>query len=193
MARIKEVLQGMLGEDSIEYLAQHYPSMQLLTNLTAEEIAAIPGVTRIKAKQLALAIRVGRACLEPEPVNLVRVCSPGDVYTNFKHMGLLEEEHFYALYLNTKNVVLAHRLISKGSLNTAVVHPREVFAHAVRLRAASVLVVHNHPSGDPAPSQDDISITKRLKESGNILGIELLDHIVIGGVGFLSFKERGLM
>ena len=101
-------------------------------------------------------------------------------------------ELFGALYLNTKNVIVHSEIISMGSLNASIVHPREFFKPAILNSAAAVIAVHNHPSGDPAPSSDDIELTKRLTEAGEILGIKLLDHIVLGGGGFISMKERGL-
>lgn len=100
-------------------------------------------------------------------------------------------ENFTCLYLNTKNQVIHRQTIFIGSLNTSIVHPREVFKEAFRRAAASIICLHNHPSGDPAPSREDIEVTKRLVECGRIIGIEVLDHIIIGDHKFVSLKEKG--
>lgn len=100
-------------------------------------------------------------------------------------------ENFTCLYLNTKNQVIHRQTIFIGSLNTSIVHPREVFKEAFRRAAASIICLHNHPSGDPTPSREDIEVTKRLVECGQIIGIEVLDHIIIGDHKFVSLKEKG--
>jgi DNA repair protein RadC len=102
-----------------------------------------------------------------------------------------DREAFYGVYLDTRNQVLAVEMISLGSLNASIVHPREVFKPAFRLSAASLLVVHNHPSGDPDPSEDDLAITRRLQEAGEVLGIPLLDHVILGKADYFSLKEDG--
>jgi len=102
-------------------------------------------------------------------------------------------EHFIVLLLDTKNHVQGYEIVSVGSLNASIVHPREVFCLPVRECAASVILVHNHPSGDPSPSQEDLDVTRRLVEAGNILGIAVRDHIIIGDGCYFSYKEKGLM
>jgi len=105
----------------------------------------------------------------------------------------LKQEHFIAMFLNTKNQVIHRQTIFIGSLNASIVHPREVYKEAVKRSAASVICAHNHPSGDPTPSQEDIHVTRRLTECGKMLGIELLDHLVIGDRNFVSLKEKGYL
>ena len=102
-----------------------------------------------------------------------------------------KKEYFIALYLNTRNQLIHQEIISIGSLNSGIVHPREVFEPAVKHLAAQVILVHNHPSGDPSPSEDDLLVTKRLIEAGKILGIEIIDHIIITSNQYLSMKEKG--
>jgi DNA repair protein RadC len=102
-----------------------------------------------------------------------------------------DREWFYAVYLNTRNHVLAVELVSVGSLNASIVHPREVFKMAIVLSAASILVAHNHPSGDPNPSDEDLGLTKRLQDAGELLGIPLLDHVIVGEGEYRSLKEGG--
>jgi DNA repair protein RadC len=105
----------------------------------------------------------------------------------------LQKEYFNTILLNTKNQILAIEEISVGSLNSSIVHPREVFNPAIKKSAGSIILVHNHPSGDPTPSREDIDVTARLIEAGKILGIHVLDHIIIGNNNYVSFKERGLL
>jgi DNA repair protein RadC len=108
-------------------------------------------------------------------------------------MRYLKKEHLKVVFLNTKNIVIDSKDISIGSLNASVVHPREIYSEAIRKSSSSIVICHNHPSGDPAPSQEDINITKRLFEVGKIIGIDLLDHIIIGDNCFVSLKEKGIL
>ena len=122
--------------------------------------------------------------------------SPEDAYKAITTITNVQEEAqevFGILILNTKNKIVAVHEISRGTLNASMVHPREVFKPAVLHNAAAIICFHNHPSGDPKPSRDDIEITKRLVEAGNIMGIEILDHIIVGDDGYISLKERGVM
>ncbi|MCA1056965.1 DNA repair protein RadC [Rossellomorea aquimaris] len=121
-----------------------------------------------------------------------RVTSPADAYTLTKRFFLdLDREHFIVICLDTKNQPTAINVCHIGSLSASIVHPREVLKPAVLSNSASIIVAHNHPSTDPTPSKEDIEVTKRLAESGKILGIELLDHIVVGDEKFVSLKEKG--
>ncbi len=119
-------------------------------------------------------------------------------FNESKGFGFISEdgskkEHFVAFYLDTRSKLIERQIISIGTLNASLVHPREVFEPAIVLRAASVIVAHNHPSGDTEPSDDDITSTKRLTEAGKILGIELLDHVIVTAAGFSSLKDKGLV
>ena len=125
--------------------------------------------------------------------DVTTIRSPEDVYRLFKHMESLTQEHLVVAYLTTKNTVIKTETVFIGSLNASIVHPREVFRHAVKLHCASIVVAHNHPSGDPTPSQEDINITRRLTEAGNALGINVLDHIIVGRNRSTSLKEKGYM
>ena len=121
-----------------------------------------------------------------------KISSMDDVVKTVKPMiSDLNKEFFMALYLNTKNGVLKQEIISIGSLNANVVHPREIFKTACMISAAYIIVAHNHPSGDPTPSREDIEITKKLYEAGKMMGIELLDHVIIGYDRNYGFKESG--
>ncbi|MBJ6799752.1 JAB domain-containing protein [Geomonas propionica] len=122
-----------------------------------------------------------------------RFTSPRQVYELFRDLTEEPREQFLALYLDAKNRIICFDRVSIGSLNQTIVHPREVFQTAMLSSAAALLLIHNHPSGDPEPSPEDIGITKRLKECGDLLGINILDHVVIGEDGYVSFVEHGLL
>lgn len=117
--------------------------------------------------------------------------SPQDAFVFLEDMRFLKQEHFVCLCLNTKNQVLHRETVFVGSLNSSIVHPREVFQLALKKTSASILVAHNHPSGDPSPSREDIEVTRRLLDVGKIMGIDLLDHLIIGDGKFYSLKEKG--
>lgn len=121
------------------------------------------------------------------------VTRPEDVFNHLRVMSFYEEENFIGVYPDVKNRIIDTLNISKGSLSASIVHPREFFSPAVRLKAAGVIAVHNHPSSNPEPSTEDIETTKRLQHSGDILGIKFLDHIIIGGSSYCSLKEKEII
>ena len=177
-----------------EHLLAHFQGMRGVSRASIEEMSRVHGVGAAKAAQIKAAIEFGRRLVAVSPDERPKIASPRDVY-NLLGPSLREEkrEHFVAILLDTKNGVLRTKTVSVGDLSSSVVHPREVFAEAIRHSAASLIVAHNHPSGDPAPSPDDISVTRRLQEAGELLGIEVLDHVVLGDNRFISLKEKGLM
>ena len=120
------------------------------------------------------------------------ITSPADVLPEMRHIRDLKKEHFLAIFLNARNQIIKTETISMGSLNASLVHPREVFAPAVGISAASVILAHNHPSGDVTPSKEDISLTKRMVQAGQIMGIEMVDHLIVASDKFLSMKEANV-
>lgn len=121
---------------------------------------------------------------------------PSDVFSNKelqKEFGSADREKFIAVHLNAKNRIISYEVVSVGSLNASLVHPREVFKAAILSNAASIILSHNHPSGDPNPSNEDLQLTKRLEEAGKLLGIEVLDHIIFAGKSFYSFKAEKVL
>jgi DNA repair protein RadC len=122
-----------------------------------------------------------------------KITSSDDVFEELKEYSTAKQEHFIVCYLDGAHNIIENRIITIGTLNQSLVHPREVFSPAVEKRAASIIVAHNHPSGILKPSDEDIAVTKRLKEAGKILGIELLDHIILSANGFYSFKNENLL
>lgn len=121
------------------------------------------------------------------------VASPEEAYALVADMGALRKEHFRALYLDARRRLLLSETVSIGTLTSSLMHPREVFHPAVSCCAAAVVVAHNHPSGDPEPSPEDLALTRRLRQAGEILGIEVLDHIVVGRARYVSLKQRGVL
>ncbi len=182
------------AQDVAQRLLSRFGDLEHLARASIEELCEVEGVGAVKAMEVKAALELGRRLAgftgEAKPV----IRSPEDVKALF--MGDftgLDKEHFRAVLLNTKNHVLKTVEISVGSLDSSLVHPRECFRPAVAASAASIILLHNHPSGDPEPSADDIAITKRLKEAGKNLGIEVLDHIIFGQGTHVSLKERGVL
>ena len=158
------------------------------------ELTGIPGITKLKASIISAVFELSRRHACTDKGDRQRISSPEKAYELIYPMVRDERvEHFIVLLLDTKNHLLKTIKVSKGSINANIVHPREVFRPAILEGAASIIVAHNHPSGDPAPSQNDIDITRKLKETGNLCGIELYDHLIIGDSSYLSLKEQGLM
>lgn len=170
----------------------HFNGIRLLEEATIQELTALSGIGEAKAVQLRAAIELGKRIRNyPKEMKYV-IRSPKDA-SDFvmEDMRTLTQEHFVCLFLSTKNQVIHRQTIFIGSLNMSVVHPREIFKAALRYSAASMICIHNHPSGDTAPSQEDIDVTKRLVEVGKTIGIEVLDHVIIGDHSFCSLKEKG--
>ncbi|PWW19643.1 DNA replication and repair protein RadC [Cytobacillus oceanisediminis] len=175
-------------------LLTQFEGLRLLKDASLDEITAIKGIGTAKAIQLLAAVEIGRRIsnLAYDDRYIIRSPEDGANYV-MNDMRFLSQEHFVCLYLNTKNQVLHKQTIFIGSLNASIVHPREVFKEAFRRSAASIICIHNHPSGDPTPSREDIEVTKRLAEAGKIIGIDVLDHLIIGENKFVSLKEKGYL
>lgn len=173
-------------------LLSNFEGLRLLQDATVEEITSIKGIGQVKAIQILAALELGKRIgrLQYHDRYVIRSPEDGAKYI-MDDMRFLSQEHFVCLFLNTKNHVLHKQTIFIGSLNASIVHPREVFKEAFRRSAASIICAHNHPSGDPTPSKEDIEVTKRLVECGRMIGIEVLDHLIIGDQNFISLKEKG--
>ncbi|GAK09279.1 DNA repair protein RadC [Geomicrobium sp. JCM 19038] len=161
-----------------------------LKEATLEELQAIKGIGRVKAIEIRAVLELGKRIHTTSDKSRAIISSPNDaVDLVMEDLRFLKQEHFVAIYLNTKNQVIHKQTLFIGSLNSSIVHPREVFKEAIRRSAASVIALHNHPSGDPEPSEEDKAVTRRLFECGQLLGIEFLDHIVIGDHKYVSLRE----
>ncbi len=173
-------------------LLNKFDGLRLLKDASLTEITEVNGIGAAKAVQVLAAVEIGRRISNLVFEERYAIRSPEDAANYVMNdMRFLSQEHFVCLYLNTKNQILSKQTIFIGSLNASIVHPREVYKEAFRQSAASIICLHNHPSGDPAPSREDIDVTKRLAECGKIIGIEILDHIIIGEKKFVSLKEKG--
>jgi DNA repair protein RadC len=187
---------GVTGESVIrvaENLLARFGGLPGIAQANFEELCSVNGVGEAKATQVKAALEIGRRLLLALPQERLQIRSPADVADMLMlEMSLLDQEHMRAVLLDTKNNVLRVAQVYTGSLNTAVVRVGEIFREAIRANAASIIVVHNHPSGDPTPSPEDVRVTEMLVEAGKLLDIAVLDHIVIGRNRFVSLKERGL-
>ncbi|MFJ5764926.1 MULTISPECIES: RadC family protein [unclassified Lysinibacillus] len=183
-------------EESVLVLANRvlstFERLHHLKHATIEEMVAIKGIGEVKAIQILAAIELGRRLSQKQNDDKYTVRSPQDAAAYLMpDMTSLSQEHFVVLFLDVKNQIIHKKTIFIGGLNASIVHPREIFREAVKRSAASIICAHNHPSGVPTPSPEDIEVTKRIQEAGFIIGIELLDHVIIGDHQFISLKEKG--
>ncbi|HHX86799.1 MAG TPA: DNA repair protein RadC [Firmicutes bacterium] len=168
--------------------------LRLLPDLSLEEMEQVKGVGLAKAVQIKAAFELGRRLATAPREELDRITNPRQAAELFmEELRYKKKEYFKLLLLNTKNQVISKEKISVGSLSSSIVHPREIFNVPIKKSAASIILVHNHPSGDPTPSQEDLEVTRRLVEAGQILGIVVQDHLIIGDGYYISFKEKGFI
>lgn len=152
------------------------------------------GLTAREAERIVSAFALGRKLANSPRKELSRITNPRDAANYLMgELRYLKQEHFVVLFLDTKNQVISHETIFIGDLHTTVASPKEIFRAAMRRHSASIICFHNHPSGDPTPSREDVAVTRRLMEVGEAIGIEVLDHIIIGDGCYVSMKERGLV
>ena len=167
-------------------------NLKQLSQTNLRQLMEINGIKESKAAQIAACFEIARRLESFNEVPKPKISSPEDVYRQlYPRMREKKKEMFIELCLDTKNQIIKEDTISMGSLNANIVHPREVFKTALSESAAHIIVAHNHPSGDPTPSREDIEITKKLVETGKIIGIDLLDHVIIGDGRHFSMKEAG--
>ncbi|MGD8188817.1 RadC family protein [Brevibacillus ginsengisoli] len=180
--------------DVAKQLLSVFRDLHGLAQASHEELTQIKGIGSVKAIELQAAFELGRRLQRTRLYERTTIRYPRDVANLLMpEMRQLTQEHFICLFLNTKNHVTGKETIFVGSLDASIVHPREVFKEAIRRSSASLVCAHNHPSGDPTPSREDIAVTKTLKEAGEVIGITLLDHIIIGDGQFISLKEQGYL
>ncbi|KLU59565.1 hypothetical protein CEB3_c45550 [Peptococcaceae bacterium CEB3] len=188
---------GCKGEnvlDLAERLLTESGGLAGLGRQTVHDLARQYGLGQAKASVIKAALELGRRCVTTDPLTRPVVNSPQDVaHLVMEEMRYLDREHFRVVSLTTKNHVLGITPISVGSLNSSLVHPRECFKEAIRRNSNAIILLHNHPSGDPTPSKEDVEVTRRLAEGGTLLGIEVLDHVIIGDNRYISLKERGIL
>ena len=192
----EELLSCLLPEATVQEIAAEYGTCghlrQWLVNTQPKEMAVIRGIGPKKARQLQALYELMLRC---QGLNKAKVPpgirSPQDVVQCFRQLSYRTQEEFHVLLLNTKHRILSSSHVATGILDGALVAPREIFARAIKQAAAALVLVHNHPSGDTTPSQEDKVLTARMVEAGKILGIDVLDHIIVGHLGYSSAKEDG--
>src|SRR5215470_13836550 len=187
---------GARGRDAVD-VARALPAraggLDRLESAPACELAAVRGVGAAKAASLIAAFELGRRCAGSALPEGTPLRSPEDVFRHFgTRLRRVAQEHFVVVFLDGRHRILGEETVSQGTLTASLVHPREVFRPALRASAAALILVHNHPSGDPEPSPEDRSVTERLSRAGELLGIPVLDHVVVAERGFKSLRNEGL-
>lgn len=191
------ILRCGTSKENILFLSKriisYFGTLENLLNASQKELMEISGIKEAKAAQiLAICELFKRVSLNNKEV--IKISSPSDAASLVMNKMLhLKQEILKVLLLNKKNIIIGERDVFKGSLDSSIVHPREIFNVAIRNSAASIIICHNHPSGDSTPSKEDVNITLRIKECGKIIGIELLDHIIVGNNNYVSLKEKGII
>jgi DNA repair protein RadC len=175
-------------------VARRTTGLRALSVSSVGEIAATYGLAPVKARRVSAVLELARRLVQEPLVRGEPIRTSAEVFRHF-HAGMrdLRVERFYVVLLDGKHRFLSSTLVSQGTLTSSPVHPREVFSIAIRQSAAAVVLVHNHPSGDPTPSADDLAITRRLCEVGELVGIRVVDHVVVGDGSFVSLADRGIL
>ena len=185
---------GASAVDHARLLLNQFGGLRGIDAASVGEIAAVKGIGPAKVAQLKACLEIGKRIGSQKWEAGEPLRSAEDVYRHFReNLGREKRELFYVILLNNKNRKIREVKVSEGSLTASLVHPREVFNPVIRDSAAGVIFVHNHPSGDPAPSPEDIDITRRLKEVGDVMGVRVLDHVVIGHDRYFSFNDKGML
>lgn len=195
-----ELLAVILGQGSkglgVLALADEilrYHRLSRLPSASLADLRSVKGIGFARACQILACLELGKRIFRVEDEPVFTIKRPEDAAKLTRELATARKEHFCTLYLDTRNRVMRKETVSIGTLNASLVHPREVFQPAVECSAASMILVHNHPSGDPEPSREDLLLTKRLVTAGEIMGIEVLDHVIVAKRSFVSLRERKLM
>ncbi len=182
-----ELANYIINMDKVE-------GIRSLANTTVEELTKVKGIGMAKACEIVAALELGKRIGKASIKNRLKIGTPEDISRIYmEEFRYLRKEFFKVILLNTKNEIISDVEVSIGSLNASIVHPREVFVEAIKRSANKMILIHNHPSGNPEPSREDKNITQRLVDAGKILGIEIIDHIIFGDGVYFSFKEKLLM
>lgn len=187
---------GTKGENAVllaQRILNRFGGLRGIHRASFQEVCSEKGIGAAKAAQIKAAIELGRRMIVEDPEEKMGIHSPSDAASLVMYeMSVLTQEHLRVLNLDTKNQVINIEEIYKGSLNSSPVRVGELFKSAIQRNAASIIIIHNHPSGDPTPSPEDIGLTKSVSKAGKLLDIELLDHIIIGDTQFVSLKDKKL-
>lgn len=186
------VLGGSVPDETMNALM--VKNLRELSQMAPEEFQCLPGINKTRAVRLAAAFELARRLAATPPEEKPAIIQPDNAARLvMEEMRNFDREHFRAILLDNKNRVITIDSVSVGSLNSTIVQPRELFKTAIKKSAKSIIMVHNHPSGDPAPSREDIDLTKRYIEVGDLIGIQVVDHIIIGDGRYVSLKARGVI
>lgn len=175
-------------------LLQQIQSVKRLKEISLETLTSIKGIGSAKACEILAAIELGKRLGSKDSIKKITIKNSSNIYDYYKYvLKDKKQEHFYCIYLDSKNKIIKDKLLYVGTLNESLVHPRDVFKEAYLVNACSLICIHNHPSGDVTPSLRDVELTKNLKQVGEILGIRVLDHIIIGEEDYYGFLENGMI
>lgn len=172
-----------------ETILKKFP-FKKLSQITIKELVAIPGVGRSKAARIYAALELGERLYAPASLTKAVLRSTQDVLVHVREIVDKKQEYLLVCYLNARYELLQKEVVGVGSLNHMMITPKEIFGNALKTPCAAIIVAHNHPSGDPAPSDDDIHFTRRIHEAGEVMGIPLLDHLIVASSGYFSFKDN---
>ncbi len=191
---VMELSRNLLTYEQDETIGRKHHSLLNLYHFSYEELQNIEGIGKVKAIQILALVNLCKRIVKAKYTEGEKISSPERIANYFmEEMRHKREECFVVIFLDAKCKMLGNEIVSTGSLTASIVHPREVYKKAVQKSAHSIIALHNHPSGDPSPSEEDIQMTKRLKEAGAIMGIPLLDHIIIGDGIYRSLKEESYL
>lgn len=172
-----------------ELILRRFPSNKL-ANMTLEDLETIPGIGKSKAARIYAALELGERVYSSVSFTKTVLRSTHDVLQHLKDIVDKKQEHLVVLYMNARYELLQKEIVGIGSLNSLMITPKEIFNHSLKIPCAFIIVAHNHPSGDPQPSDDDIQFTKRIHEAGEIMSIPMIDHIIVARQGYFSFKDN---
>lgn len=180
-----------------QILALNYPDDGLtgLMHLSLPELMAVHGIGRVKGIQILCVGELSKRIWKKEAVKNITAFDDPNAIANYfmEDMRHMEREQLHVMLLNTKNVLIKDVLLARGTVNATITSPREIFIEALRYHAVNIILVHNHPSGDPTPSEHDCRLTKRVQEAGSLIGIQLMDHVIIGDSSYSSFRREGML
>jgi len=189
------VRTGCRGQSALkisEKLLKNFGARSL-PELVLKDLRSVPGIGQAKACEIVACFELARRLLNDKKSEIFQISSPQDLFDQLRDICALKKEHFIIFYLDSRNQSIKREIISIGLLNASLVHPREVFEPAIKNLAAQIVLAHNHPSGNLEPSDDDLSLTRRLVQAGQLLGIEVLEHLIVTKEAYFSFKEHGLV
>lgn len=170
-------------------IVKQFPQKKL-SQVALSDLVKIPGVGNSKAARILAALELGERLYAPSSYAKVTISSTEDLLPHIRDIAGKKQENLLVFYLNTRNELIQREIVGVGSLNSMLITPKEIFNHALTTPCASIIVVHNHPSGDPTPSDDDIHFTRRIHEAGEVMSIPLIDHVIISTSGYFSFREN---